>query len=53
MSPLGGDSWEMGSEGALVFPAPHSRKLQKMRRDGLLEYERDSILIKGRLWESF
>lgn len=28
-----------------------SRELQKMRRDGLLEYDRDSILIKAKLWE--
>lgn len=28
-----------------------SRELQKMRRDGLLEFDRDSILIKDELWE--
>ncbi len=28
-----------------------SRELQKMRRDGLLEYDRDSILIKDALWQ--
>lgn len=28
-----------------------SRELQKMRREGLLEFDRDSILIKERLWE--
>lgn len=28
-----------------------SRELQKMRRDGLLEFDRNSILIKEELWE--
>lgn len=28
-----------------------SRELQKMRRDGLLEFDRDSILIKEELWK--